>query len=65
MLPALIVRDLRKTKLRCGAMLELRIAHAGMRGKVVRAVGRSPRLGDGNHALLEAGAKKPTSCCAR
>jgi hypothetical protein len=58
-------RDLRKTKLRRGAVLELRITHAGMRGKVVRLkVGRRGSV-TATTLCLKPGGQRPTSCSAR
>jgi hypothetical protein len=57
--------DLRKVRLRRGAVLELWITHAGMRGKVVRLkVGRRGKV-SATTLCLQPGAKKPTRCSAR
>jgi hypothetical protein len=58
-------RDLRNVRLRRGAVLEVRITHPGMLGKVVRiSVGRRGTVSD-IALCLPPGAMRPTSCSAR
>jgi FG-GAP-like repeat/Putative metal-binding motif len=57
-----IVKYIRKAKLRKGAVVELRITHAGSLGRVTRWTIRAPRPPKSRPRCIEPGAKKTIAC---